>query len=356
MAEKKKQVKKSVDRYAEAGVDIEAGNRLIDLIRPVVNKTFKSGVITDIGGFAGVYSLHTQDYKNPVLVASTDGVGTKLKIAFLMDKHDTVGIDLVAMCVNDIMVQGAKPLFMLDYLSMGELDTGKAMEIIKGIAVGCTEAECSLIGGETAEMPGFYPDGEYDLAGFVVGLGDNEELLDGSGIAVGCQLVGIASSGLHSNGFSLVRHVFFEELKMSVTDNVPEFGRTLGEELLEPTRIYTRPITNLRRDFQIQGICHITGGGLVDNLPRILPDPCKAVIHTSSWHPHPVFQVLRKEGALSPREMMRTFNNGIGLVLVINYDELDEVLLRLKAMGETAYHLGEVAERREDEDSVEFIH
>jgi len=354
MAEKKKQAKKNVDRYAEAGVNIEAGNRFIDLIRPVVNKTFKSGVITDIGGFAGVFSLNTQDHKNPVLVASTDGVGTKLKIAFLMDKHDTVGIDLVAMCVNDIMVQGATPLFMLDYLSMGKLDTHKAVEIIKGIAVGCTEAKCSLIGGETAEMPGFYPEGEYDLAGFVVGLGDNAELLDGSEIAVGCQLVGIASSGLHSNGYSLVRHVFFEELKMSVNDHVPEFGRTLGEELLEPTRIYTRAITNLRRDFQIHGISHITGGGLVDNLPRILPGQCKAVIRTSSWSPHPIFQVLRREGGISPREMMRTFNNGIGLVLVVNESELDEVLLRLKAMGETACHLGGVAEREEAEDPVEF--
>ncbi len=356
MAEKKrKPAKKTTDRYAEAGVDIEAGNRLVDLIRPVVNKTFKSGVITDIGGFAGIYSLNTQDYKKPVLVASTDGVGTKLKIAFLMDKHDTVGIDLVAMCVNDIMVQGAKPLFMLDYLSMGKLDTTQAMEIIKGIAVGCIEAKCSLIGGETAEMPGFYPEGEYDLAGFVVGIGDNAELLDGSEIAVGSRLVGIASSGLHSNGYSLVRHIFFDEMKMSVTDHVPEFGRTLGEELLEPTRIYTRAITNLRRDFQIQGISHITGGGLVDNLPRILPDPCKAVIRTSSWSPPPVFQVLQREGGLSGREMMRTFNNGIGLVLVISDGDLDEVLLRLKAMGETAYHLGEVKERGEDEDSVEFV-
>jgi phosphoribosylformylglycinamidine cyclo-ligase len=354
MAEKKKQSATTADRYAEAGVDIEAGNRLIDLIRPVVNKTFKSGVITDIGGFAGVYSLHTQDYKNPVLVASTDGVGTKLKIAFMMDKHDTVGIDLVAMCVNDIMVQGATPLFMLDYLSMGSLDTARAVEIIKGIAVGCTEARCSLIGGETAEMPGFYPEGEYDLAGFVVGLGDNAELLDGSEIAVGCQLVGIASSGLHSNGFSLVRRIFFDELNMSVSDRVPEFGRTLGEELLEPTRIYTRAITNLRRDFQIYGISHITGGGLVENLPRILPAQCKAVIRTSSWSPQPIFQVLRREGGLSPREMMRTFNNGIGLVLVVSEQELDEVLLRLKAMGETACHLGAVVERGEEEDPIEF--
>ncbi|MGD8386524.1 MAG: phosphoribosylformylglycinamidine cyclo-ligase [Desulfobacteraceae bacterium] len=357
MAEKTKKAKKEAvrDRYAEAGVDIDAGNRLIDLIRPVVNRTFRSGVITDIGGFAGIFSLQAQDYKNPVLVASTDGVGTKLKIAFMMDKHDTVGIDLVAMCVNDIMVQGTNPLFMLDYLSMGKLDTSKAVDIIKGIAVGCTEARCSLIGGESAEMPGFYPDGEYDLAGFVVGIGDNENLLDGSEIAVGCQLIGIASSGLHSNGYSLVRKVFFEELHMAVSDYVEEFGRTLGEELLEPTRIYARDISNLRRDFQIYGISHITGGGLVDNLPRILPSQCKAIIRSSSWTPPPIFQVLQKEGGISSREMMRTFNNGVGLVLVVNDTDTDEILLRLKAMGETAYHLGSVEARSEDEEPISFV-
>jgi len=356
MSEKKKGVKGSVkDRYAEAGVDIEAGNRFVDLIRPIVNKTFKSGVITDIGGFAGLFSLHAQDHRNPVLVASTDGVGTKLKIAFMMDKHDTIGIDLVAMCVNDIMVQGANPLFMLDYLSMGRLDTKKAVEIIKGIAVGCKEANCSLIGGETAEMPGFYTDEEYDLAGFVVGLVDNENLLDGSEIGVGCQLVGIASSGLHSNGYSLARKIFFEEKKMSITDYVPEFGRTLGEELLEPTRIYAHDITNLLRDFQILGISHITGGGLLENLPRILPSKCRAIIRTSSWTPHPVFQVIQQEGGISPREMMRTFNNGIGLVLVINGSDTDEVLLRLKAMGETACHMGSIEERGENETPLEFV-
>jgi phosphoribosylformylglycinamidine cyclo-ligase len=357
MAEKKKSMKKEApkDRYSEAGVDIDAGNRLIDLIRPVVSKTFKSGVITDIGGFAGIYSLQSHDYKNPVLVASTDGVGTKLKIAFMMDKHDTIGIDLVAMCVNDIMVQGVNPLFMLDYLSMGKLDTNKAVEIIKGIAIGCKEANCSLIGGETAEMPGFYPEGEYDLAGFVVGMGDNTQLLDGSEIAVGCQLIGISSSGLHSNGYSLVRKVFFDEKKMSISDYVPEFGRTLGEELLEPTRIYAYDITNLRRDFQIYGISHITGGGLVDNLPRILPSTCKAIINSSSWTPHPIFQVLQKEGGVSPKEMMRTFNNGIGLVMVVSEPDMDEILLRLKAMGETACHLGTVEERTEDESQIEFI-
>ena len=286
--------KKTVGRYAKAGVDIDAGNRLVDLIKPIVSKTFKSGVITDIGGFAGLFSLNVQDMKNPVLVTSTDGVGTKLKIAFMLDKHDTVGIDLVAMCINDIMVQGATPLFMLDYISMGKLDVKTTIEVIKGIAAGCKEANCSLIGGETAEMPGFYSENEYDIAGFVVGLVDNEQILDGSEIAVGHHLIGIASSGLHSNGYSLVRQTFFDQLKISVHDHVDEFGRSLGEELLEPTRIYCRTITNMMRDFHIYGISHITGGGLVDNLPRILPKQCKVIINTSRWTPAPIFQFLQK--------------------------------------------------------------
>lgn len=347
-------VKKKRSRYSDAGVDIDAGNRLIDLIKPIVSKTFKSGVITDIGGFAGLYSLHAQDLKNPVLVTSTDGVGTKLKIAFMLDKHDTVGIDLVAMCVNDIMVQGATPLFMLDYISMGKLQVEKAVEIVKGIAAGCKEAGCSLIGGETAEMPSFYAEDEYDLVGFVVGLADNEQLLDGSEIAVGHNLIGIGSSGLHSNGYSLVRKIFFEELKMSINDHVEEFGRTLGEELLEPTRIYTRTIRNLSRDFRIYGISHITGGGLIDNLPRILPKQCKAVINRSSWTALPIFAYMEKAGKIHKDDMMRTFNNGLGLVIVISEKETGEALLRLKAMGETAYLIGSVEARDDEEAAIQF--
>jgi phosphoribosylformylglycinamidine cyclo-ligase len=282
-------------------------------------------------------------------------VGTKLKIASMVDKHDTVGIDLVAMCVNDIMVQGATPLFMLDYIAMGTLDVPKAVEIVKGIAAGCKEAECSLIGGETAEMPGFYGVGEYDLAGFVVGIADNEQLLDGSEIAVGHQLIGLSSSGLHSNGYSLVRKIFFEELKMSVNDRVEEFGRSLGEELLEPTRIYRRAITNLWRDFHVYGIAHITGGGFTENLPRILPRQCKAVINMSSWTPPPIFQYLQRAGNIRIAEMMRTFNNGLGLVVVVKEEDTSEVLLRLKAMGETAYHIGSVESRDEKEEATEFV-
>lgn len=342
-------------RYAEAGVDIEAGNRFVDVIKPIVAGTFRPGVLTEIGGFAGLFSLNVQNMKKPVLVASTDGVGTKLKIAFMMDKHDTVGIDLVAMCVNDIVVQGATPLFFLDYLAIGKLDIEKARDIVKGIADGCIEAGCSLIGGETAEMPGIYAPGEYDLAGFVVGLADNSEILDGSEIAVGHQLVGISSSGIHSNGYSLVRKVCFEELKMKVDDFVPEFGRTLGEELLEPTRIYAKAVASLRRDFKIYGICHITGGGFTDNIPRILPKRCKAVLDRSRWTPQPVFAFLREAGKISDDEMMRTFNNGLGLILVVKGEELQEVILRLGAMDLKAYHVGEIRERKDGEAGVEFL-
>ncbi|MCF8142798.1 MAG: phosphoribosylformylglycinamidine cyclo-ligase [Deltaproteobacteria bacterium] len=341
--------------YAEAGVDIEAGNRFVDMIRPIVKKTHTSGVITDIGGFAGVYSLNVQNLKKPVLVSSTDGVGTKLKIAFMLDKHDTVGIDLVAMCVNDIVVQGATPLFFLDYISMGKLSTQRAVDIVKGIAAGCVEAKCSLIGGETAEMPGFYPEDEYDLAGFVVGMADNEELLDGAEIAVGHKIVGIGSSGLHSNGYSLVRKIFFDGLKMSVHDHVEDFGRTLGEELLEPTRIYARTIRNLRKDFRIYGISHITGGGLIDNPPRILPSRVKAVIDRSAWTPHPIFQFIRRAGRISDHDMMLTFNNGLGMLIVVSEEETDEVLVRTRAMGEAAYCVGSIESRDADEDPVQFI-
>ena len=346
--------KKEPSKYAEAGVDIDAGNKFVELIKPIVSKTFKSGVITDIGGFAGLFSLNTQKLKTPVLVSSTDGVGTKLKIAFLLDKHDTIGIDLVAMSVNDIVVQGAVPLFFLDYLSMGKLDVEKARDIVKGIAAGCQEADCSLIGGETAEMAGFYEEGEYDLAGFVVGIADNDDLLDGSEIAVGNSLIGIGSSGIHSNGYSLVRKIFFEDLKMSVEDYVEDFGRTLGEELLEPTKIYSRTIINLRRDFRISGISHITGGGLIDNIPRILPEQSKAIINKSSWTPHNIFSFMQKAGQISDQEMMRTYNNGLGLVIIVNEKDAWDIVSRLNAMGETAHIIGSVESREKDEEAVQF--
>ena len=346
--------KKKKDAYAKAGVDIEAGNLFVKRIKPLVSRTFKPGVMTNIGGFSGVFSLNLQDIDHPVLVSSTDGVGTKLKIAFMVDKHDTVGIDLVAMNVNDILVQGATPLFFLDYIATGKLEIEKTVQIVKGIAAGCEQAECSLIGGETAEMPDFYAEGEYDLAGFVVGLADKYQLIDGSGIAVGHQLIGIASSGLHSNGYSLARRVFFTQLKMSVHDYVEEFGRTLGEELLEPTRIYARTVKNMIRDFHVSGMAHITGGGLIDNLPRIFPKRCKAVINLSSWTPPPVFRYLQKAGNIPFTDMMRTFNNGLGMVMAVGQENLDEALSRLKAIGETAYHIGRIESRDPKEEPVLF--
>jgi phosphoribosylformylglycinamidine cyclo-ligase len=346
--------KNKKDSYAEAGVDIDAGNLFVKRIQPIMSKSFRPGVISHMGGFAGLFSLNLQNVKNPVLVASTDGVGTKLKIAFMMDKHDTVGIDLVAMCVNDIVVQGANPLFLLDYIATGKLDVDKTVDIVKGIVAGCEEAECALIGGETAEMPDFYKEGEYDLAGFVVGMAENDQLLVGSEVGMGHQLIGIASSGLHSNGYSLARKIFFDRLKMSVSDYVEEFGRTLGEELLAPTRIYAKTIKNVIRNYRISGIAHITGGGLIDNVPRILPKQCKVIVDTATWTIPPIFQFLREAGKLSFTDMMRTFNCGLGMVVIVNGEDTDEVLSRLRAMGETAYHVGEVASRKDGEEPVQF--
>jgi len=345
---------KSMDRYAEAGVDIEAGKKFVKAIKPIASKTFKSNVLSDLGGFAGLFSLYLGTIKNPVLVSSTDGVGTKLKIAFMLDKHDTIGIDLVAMGVNDILVQGATPLFFLDYLSMGRLNHDTAVEIIRGISKGCTEANCALIGGETAEMPGFYAENEYDLAGFSVGIVDADKIIDGSEIAIGHQLIGVGSSGLHSNGYSLVRRIIFEGLKMSPDDRVEELGRTIGEELLEPTKIYVRTILSLVKNFQIFGISHITGGGIIENLPRILPSNCQAVISRSSWSPQPIFHFIRKAGNITDEEMMRTFNNGIGLILVVAEKALQDVMQQIEAMGEKAYPIGWIEERGKNS-AIKFI-
>jgi phosphoribosylformylglycinamidine cyclo-ligase len=346
---------KRKDKYAEAGVDIDAGNEFVKRIKSLVAKTFKPEVITDLGGFAGLFSLNLQDLKNPVLLASTDGVGTKLKVAFMMDVHHTVGIDLVAMCVNDIVVQGATPLFMLDYIATGKLDLKRSVKLIEGIVAGCKEAECSLIGGETAEMPDFYEEGEYDLAGFVVGIADKAQVIDGSSIEAGHQLIGIGSSGLHSNGYSLARRVFFQELKMSAGDYLEEFGRTVGEELLEPTKIYVKIVKKLMRDFRIHGMAHITGGGLTDNVPRIIPSRYQAVVDTSSWTPAPIFGYLQKAGKLSSNDMMRTFNNGIGLVMIVKKEDVEKVILRLKAMGQPAFHIGEVKLRGKRKEPVRFV-
>jgi phosphoribosylformylglycinamidine cyclo-ligase len=340
--------------YKEAGVDIEAGNQFVQKIKPLVKATFRPEVMTEIGGFGGLFSLNSAKYKNPVLVSGTDGVGTKLKLAFLADKHDTVGIDLVAMCVNDIIVQGAEPLFFLDYLATGQLDPDKAAQIVAGIAEGCKQAGCALIGGETAEMPGFYSDGEYDMAGFTVGVVERDQIIDGSSITVGNKLIGIASSGLHSNGYSLARRVIFDRMGLDIHDQLPGLGSTVAETLLTPTRIYVRAVLNLLKDFRINGIAHITGGGLTDNVPRILPKLCKASFRLDSWQRLPLFNLLQEAGKVEQCEMYRTFNMGIGMVLAVAEADVDDILARLQGLNETAWLVGEVQTRREDEEQVEL--
>jgi phosphoribosylformylglycinamidine cyclo-ligase len=340
--------------YADAGVDIDKANRLVDAFKEIAKNTPRSGVMGEIGGFGGLYSLNLTNLERPVLVSSTDGVGTKLKIAFKMGKHDTVGIDLVAMCVNDIAVQGAKPLFFLDYLSMSNLNPSTATDIVNGIGVGCNQAGCALIGGETAEMPGFYQEGEYDLVGFSVGIVDNDKIVDGSEIHVGNQLIGIASSGLHSNGYSLVRHICFDHLKLKCDTVIPELGKTIGEELLTPTKIYVETIQLLVKDLPILGLAHITGGGIVDNILRIIPNACGVVMQNGSWEIPSIFNYLQQAGNVSNEEMMRTFNNGIGLIAVVPEAAAQDVLMRLNAMQEKAFVIGEIIERKDGEPRIQW--
>ena len=328
--------------YRGAGVDIDAGNKFVDLIRPLVRKTFRPEVVTDIGGFGGLFALRAKKYKNPILVSSTDGVGTKLKVAFMTGRHDTVGIDLVAMCVNDVVVQGAEPLFLLDYLATGRLALGVSTQIVKGVARGCLQAGCALIGGETAEMPSFYREGEYDLAGFTVGVVEKRKVIDGSAIRAGDRLVGISSSGLHSNGYSLARKVLFERMRLKPASRVKGLGRTIGEELLVPTKIYVKPLLDLIRNYHIHGMAHITGGGITDNLPRVIPPGCKALIRRGAWPVPPIFEVIRQGGNVTEEEMLRTFNNGIGMILAVPAGEVKGVIARLKRWKEKAYPIGEI--------------
>ena len=341
--------------YAAAGVDIDKANRLVDRIKAIAKSTARPGVMGDIGGFGGMFSLNLAHMEKPVLVSSTDGVGTKLKIAFLTGRHDTVGIDLVAMSVNDIIVQGARPLFFLDYFSTGRLDEGVAEAVISGIGEGCRQAGCALIGGETAEMPGFYADNEYDLAGFAVGLVDNAKIIDGSEIRRGDCLVGIASSGLHSNGYSLVRKIVFDVLKMDVNTHVPELGRTIGEELLTPTRIYAAAIESLARDLPLKGLAHITGGGISENVVRVIPDSCGIRMFEGSWDIPPVFPFLQKAGNIADREMKRTFNNGIGMIAVVPEPSAAEVVARLEGMGEKVFVVGEIVKRPDAGPRIEWV-
>jgi phosphoribosylformylglycinamidine cyclo-ligase len=344
-----------ISTYKEAGVDIDKADAFIKSIRPLVKSTYRTGVLGDIGAFGGLFHLGVEKYRDPVLVSATDGVGTKIRIAVLMDRHDTIGIDLVAMCANDIIVHGATPLFFLDYLGMGRLAPETAIQIIQGVTHGCRQARCSLIGGETAEMPGIYQPGDYDLAGFVVGVVERDQIIDGSDIAVGHRVIGLASSGLHSNGYSLVRRVLFERNRYQVTDEIPQLGGLLGEELLKPTRIYVETVLNLLRDFRISGISHITGGGLTDNLPRILPKSCQAVLHRQSWPVPPIFHFLREQGNIPEDEMRRTFNNGIGLALVVDQELVADILFRLHALGEPAFVIGEITARKNDDPPVVYV-
>lgn len=325
--------------YKDAGVNIDEGNKFIERIKPIAKTTMTEGVLAGIGGFGALMEI--KNYKNPVLVSGTDGVGTKLKIAFMMDKHDTIGIDLVAMCVNDIVVSGAKPLFFLDYFATGRLKSDVGVEVVKGIAEGCRQASCALIGGETAELPGMYNDGEYDLAGFAVGIVEKDEIIDGSHIREGDAIIGLESSGIHSNGYSLVRKVFFDENKMSVGDFIPELNTTLGEALLVPTKIYVNSI-NVLKDFTIKGIAHITGGGFIDNIPRIFKEGISAKIKKGSWDIPPIFNLLKSIGKIEEMEMFRTFNMGIGMVIVLPEEEVDDAVDKLKQAGEAPHIIGEI--------------
>lgn len=327
--------------YKDAGVDVEAGYEAVKLMQGHVKKTFRPEVLTELGGFGGLFSLDKSKYDEPVLVSGTDGVGTKLKIAFLMDKHDTVGIDCVAMCVNDIVCSGAEPLFFLDYIAVGKNRPEKVAEIVKGVAEGCVQSGCSLIGGETAEMPGFYPEDDYDIAGFAVGIVDKAKIIDGKKIKAGDVLVGLASSGVHSNGFSLVRKLLMpneEKLK----EVVATLGSTLGEELLKPTKLYVKTILDIKDKYEIKGISHITGGGFIENIPRMIPEGLRVKINKGSWPVLPIFELLRQLGDMKDRDIYNTFNMGIGMVMAMDSETAKNVINYLETKGEKAYIIGEL--------------
>jgi len=331
------------EAYKQAGVDIAAGNEAVERMKKHVKRTFRPEVLTGLGGFGGLFGLNKDKYEEPVLVSGTDGVGTKLKLAFEMDKHDTIGIDAVAMCVNDVVVTGAEPLFFLDYLACGKLVPEKIEAIVKGVADGCEQAGCALIGGETAEMPGMYPDGEYDIAGFAVGIVDKKKAIDGSAIAPGDAVIGLASSGVHSNGFSLVRKLLLEKQGYRLTDKLPELeGRTLGDVLLEPTRIYVKTVLRLLESVQVKGMAHITGGGFIENIPRVLPEGVNVDIERGAWPVPPIFGIMQRDGAISDRDMFTTFNMGIGMVLVVPAGQAERAVALAGECGDKAYAIGKV--------------
>ena len=329
--------------YRDAGVDIDAGDALVEAIKPFAKRTMREGVLAGIGGFGALFEV-SKKFREPVLVSGTDGVGTKLKLAFHLNRHDTVGIDLVAMSVNDILVQGAEPLFFLDYFACGRLDVATATDVIKGIAAGCEHAGCALIGGETAEMPSMYPDGEYDLAGFAVGAVEKSKIIDGKKIQPGDVVLGLASSGAHSNGYSLVRKI----IEVAKPDLHADFhGRPLADVLLAPTRIYVKPLLALMEKIDVHGMVHITGGGLVENIPRVLQPNLTAVLHKDAWTLPPLFQWLQKHGGVADDEMHRVFNCGIGMTVIVSAANADQAEAELKRLGETVYRIGEIRERAE---------
>ena len=328
--------------YAKAGVSIAAGEQLVRRIGPIAARTRVPGVLAGVGGFSALFELKGRGYREPVLVSSTDGVGTKLKIAFMAGIHNTVGVDLVAMSVNDILTQGAEPLFFLDYFVCGKLNVKTAEAVITGIAEGCRQADCVLIGGETAEHPGDFRNGEYDLAGFAVGVLEKNNIINPQAIVSGDILIGLPSSGLHSNGFALARKVLLERGRLKLRQRIPELGRTLGAELLQPTRIYAKVATQLFSRFTVKGAAHITGGGITGNLPRVLPPGRRAVIERSSWQVPPVFDLIQKIGGVAQAEMDSTFNNGLGMILVVGKKEVDKISAALKTIGERCFVVGEI--------------
>ncbi|WP_367481456.1 phosphoribosylformylglycinamidine cyclo-ligase [Snodgrassella alvi] len=337
--------------YRDAGVDINAGDSLVERIKPFAKRTMRPEVLGDLGGFGALVEI-SQKYRHPVLVSGTDGVGTKLKLAFEWDQHDTVGIDLVAMSVNDILVQGAEPLFFLDYFACGKLDVERAAAVIKGIAAGCEQSGCALIGGETAEMPGMYPDGEYDLAGFAVGVVEKEQVINGRSIVAGDVVLGLASNGIHSNGYSLVRKII--ERAQPELDAEFNQGKTLRQAIITPTRLYVKPILAALKQFTIKGMAHITGGGISENVPRILPENTVAAIDSQSWPLPKLFQWLQQAGNVEIQEMYRTFNCGIGMVLVVNAEDADAIQKFLQQQDETVYQIGRIRSRQEDEHQTQI--
>lgn len=332
--------------YAEAGVNIDNGNASVELMKPHVKRTIRPEVVTGLGGFGGLFALKAKDYEEPILVSGTDGVGTKLQLAFQTGIHDTIGIDAVAMCVNDILVSGAEPLFFLDYLAVGKLAPERVEQIVKGVAEGCVQSNCALIGGETAEMPGFYREDEYDVAGFSVGVVDKKDMIDGSNVKAGDKIIGLASTGLHSNGFSLARKVFFDRAGYTVDTFVEELGGTIGSVLLTPTKIYVPYVLPLIKSLgkDLKAMAHITGGGLLENVPRVLPEKVSAKVDKNAWDVPRVFTLMQSIGNIEEKEMFRTFNMGIGFVMVVSEAVVDDVMASLKKQNMAAYLIGEIVD------------